>query len=68
MAQLAVDIATAATARRFRLAEAGEVQPARDTQNLLDIARLLLERTEQRGGFGVVPWAAVEALREAVQG
>ena len=47
------------TSRRYRL-----VNP----QNLTSVVRLLLERTERRGGYGVVPWAAIEALREAVQG
>jgi len=30
-------------------------------------ARLLVERAERRGGYAVVPWAAVEAVRELLK-
>ena len=33
---------------------------------LHEAARLLVERAERRGGYAVVPWAAVEAMREAL--
>ena len=65
-----VETSGRATARRYRLPGSQErpaVTPARDMQNLTSVVRLLLERTERRGGYGVVPWAAIEALREAVQ-
>lgn len=29
-------------------------------------ARLLVERAERRGGYAVVPWAAIEAMRDAL--